>query len=86
MFYGDQDNLIRHELIRRIEKDGYAYETELCMFLCEKYGLTKPVVIQTLRCSYTEMSLIRRRVTDKLKTSFGDRRIGYPIVYLPEKQ
>lgn len=73
------------ELLRRVRQYGFAYETELCTYLCGTYGFSKQAVIQALHNAYPGLSLIRRRATDQLKESFGDQRAGYMNVYLPKE-
>lgn len=74
--------IVHTEIKDIITKQGYVLETEFCTMLCGKYGFSHHVVIGTLRRIYTEMSLIKRRISDDLKIFYDLDVKGHPIVYL----
>lgn len=79
------EEILRAEIDKAVKQQGYILETEFCSNICEKYGFTLYTVLGTLRRIYSEISLIKRRMSADLKKYYKLQIKGYPIVYMPEQ-
>ena len=84
-FKNHVEEVLKDEINKIISQQGYILETEFCTKLCEKYRFAPYTVRPILRRIYPEMSLMKRRMSDKLKRFYGLTITGCPIVYLPDK-
>lgn len=79
------EEVLKDEIDKMIEQQGYILETKLCTMICRKYNLSLSTVRGTLRRIYSNMSLIKRRMSDELKKFYGLEVKGCPIVYIMNK-
>ena len=77
------EEILQNEVLSVVRQQGYVLETEVCTMICEEYNISLYIVRATLRRTYSEMSLLKRRMSDDLKRFYGLEMKGYPIVYLP---
>lgn len=77
--------VLKTEIDKTVKRQGYILETEFCNIICEKYGFSLYTVLGTLRRIYSEMPLIKRRMSNDLKQFYGLETKGYPIAYLADK-
>lgn len=79
------EEILRAEIDKTVRQQGYILETEFCSGLCEEYGFTKYTVLGTLRRIYSDIPLIKRRMSADLKKYYRLQIKGYPIMYMLDK-
>lgn len=79
------EKILQTEILSVIRQQGFVLETEFCNMVSEKHNISLPTVRGRLGIIYSEMPLIKRRLSDDLKRFYGLEVKGYPIVYLPDE-
>lgn len=82
-FKNHVEEVLKEEINSTIRQQGYILETEFRNMICEKYSFALYTVRPVLRRIYPEMSLMKRRMSDELKTFYRLEVKGCPIVYMP---
>lgn len=76
------EEIVQNEVVSIIKQQGYILETKFCTMISGKYNFSLHIVRATLRRICSEMSLIKRHLSDDLKKFYKLDVKGYPIIYL----
>lgn len=79
------EETLKAEIDKVIRQQAYILETEFCAQICERYEISLSTVLATLRRIYTEIPLIKRRMSNELKNYYDLQIKGYPIMYMPQQ-
>lgn len=79
--------ILKTEIDKAFKQQDYILETSFCQKICDQYNLDISIIRLTLREICSEMPLIRRRLSNQLKTFYKLKEIkGCPIIYISNKE